>query len=307
MATARERHPHAYVAMNQDPRQRKRTVPMEVISANISRTGTMSTKAALEILGLPTWHHVEMSANPPDMDMWSEAFILKYDPALAARKGLKPFTRKEWDSLLGYWSATTDQPAACFTEELVNAYPEAKVLLVERDVESWFTSYKNGVIESVYNPWIPLASYIDSHYMARICRQTDLFSTYFFGVSIPRATGLFNNQDSKEQYIANAKEVYLKHLEMVKRVTPPERLLVFKIEQGWKPLCEFLGKPIPDVPFPRVNETAAVKEKVSVYIANSYKRALRRMAVRVLPVVVVAVGVVVWREEVLRWAGQLTG
>ncbi|KAF2168545.1 hypothetical protein M409DRAFT_65480 [Zasmidium cellare ATCC 36951] len=299
MATLQERHPHAYVAANQDPRTRKRTVPMEVLSCNISRTGTMSMKAAFEILGLPTWHHVEMSANPPDMDMWSDAFILKYDPALATRKGLKPFGRKEWDNLLGYWSATTDQPAACFTEELVAAYPEAKVILVERDVDAWFKSYCEGVIDNVYNPWIPLASYLDSHYMARICRQTDLFSTHYFGVTIPRATGLFNNPDSKAMYIANAKKVYIEHMEMVKRVTPEERLLVFRIEEGWKPLCEFLGKPVSDVPFPRVNETAAVKEKVQVYIANSYRRAATRMVVRVLPVLLVVAGVLAWR-----WKGR---
>lgn len=256
----------------------------------------MSMKAAFEILGLPTWHHVEMSANPPDIDMWAEALLLKFDPELAASKGLKPFGRREYDNLLGYWSATTDQPAAILTEELVNAYPEAKVVLVERDVDAWFKSYCDTVIDSTFNPWIPLASYFDPVFMARMTNFTDLIIKYYFNVSIPRTTwGVFNNADSKAMYIRNAKDTYRRHMEMVKRVTPKERLLVFRLEQGWEPLCEFLGKEVPGVPFPRVNETAAVRELVSVYIANSYKRAAGRLVVRLLPVLVAVVGVVVWR------------
>lgn len=252
----------------------------------------MSMKAALEILGLPTWHNVEMSANPPDIDMWSDALILKFDPELATRKGLKPFGRREFDNLLGYWSACTDQPACVFTEELVNAYPEAKVVLVERNVDAWFKSYCAGPIDSTFNPWIPLASYLDSHFMARMCRYTDLFNKYVFGSTIPRATGIFNNPASKAQLVANAKGTYLRHVEMVKRVTPKERLLVFRLEQGWEPLCQFLGKPVPDVPFPRVNETAAVKELAMVYVKNSYKRAAKRFVGRLLPFVVVGTAVV---------------
>ena len=34
---------------------------------------------------------------------------------------------------------------------------------------------------------------------------------------------------------------------------PPERLLVFSPKEGWAPLCAFLGVPVPDGPFPRVN------------------------------------------------------
>lgn len=261
----------------------------------------MSMKAALETLGVPTWQNVNMLANPPDIDMWSEALILKFDPELAARKGLKPFGRREFDNLLGYWSACTDQPACIFTEELVNAYPAAKVVLVEQDVDAWFKSYCAGPIDSTFNPWIPLASYLDPHFMARICRKTDLLMKYVFGVSIPRASGVFNNPDSKAQYIANAKVTYLRHIEMVKRVTPKERLLVFRLEQGWKPLCDFLGKPVPDVPFPRVNETAAVKELAEVYVKNSYKRAAKKFVERLLPFAVVALAVCAWGWKYFWW------
>lgn len=33
----------------------------------------------------------------------------------------------------------------------------------------------------------------------------------------------------------------------------PWRLLVFDVREGWGPLCRFLGKPVPAVPFPHWN------------------------------------------------------
>lgn len=41
-------------------------------------------------------------------------------------------------------------------------------------------------------------------------------------------------------------------------LVPKQRLLVMDIKDGWKPLCKFPGQPVPDEPFPRVNEAEAV-------------------------------------------------
>lgn len=46
---------------------------------------------------------------------------------------------------------------------------------------------------------------------------------------------------------------------------PPEKLLVFEVKQGWEPLCKFLGKPVPDQPFPHVNDTQGFKDMVKFY------------------------------------------
>jgi hypothetical protein len=35
---------------------------------------------------------------------------------------------------------------------------------------------------------------------------------------------------------------------------PPGRLLVYSVRDGWDPLCTFLGRPVPDVPFPNIND-----------------------------------------------------
>lgn len=52
---------------------------------------------------------------------------------------------------------------------------------------------------------------------------------------------------------------------MVKRVVPPERLLVMNLNEGWQPLCKFLDKPVPQEPFPRLNdaeEAAKVAKRI---------------------------------------------
>ena len=44
------------------------------------------------------------------------------------------------------------------------------------------------------------------------------------------------------------------------RTVPADRLLVMSVKDGWEPLCRFLGKPVPNAPFPHANEAAAVEK-----------------------------------------------
>jgi len=49
---------------------------------------------------------------------------------------------------------------------------------------------------------------------------------------------------------------------MIRGLVPKDRLLEWCVQDGWGPLCEFLGKPVPDEPFPHVNTAAAFAEHV---------------------------------------------
>jgi hypothetical protein len=64
----------------------------------------------------------------------------------------------------------------------------------------------------------------------------------------------------KEAAIAN----YEQHIEDVKAAVPAAQLLVFSADQGWQPLCDFLGVAVPDIDFPRVNEAADMKRVISL-------------------------------------------
>ena len=60
---------------------------------------------------------------------------------------------------------------------------------------------------------------------------------------------------------------------------PAEQLLIFNVKEGWKPLCDFLGVPVPDTPFPRVNSTEEWNKKVSGFMNGNILNALTRVVV----------------------------
>ncbi|KZT50500.1 hypothetical protein CALCODRAFT_184575 [Calocera cornea HHB12733] len=51
---------------------------------------------------------------------------------------------------------------------------------------------------------------------------------------------------------------YNRHNDWVRSVVPREELLEFNVKEGWEPLCKFLDVPVPHIPFPHTNDTAAV-------------------------------------------------
>jgi len=257
-----------------------------------SRTGTMSLNAAYEILGMPSYHWVKMAENPQDIAMWAEALESKFDAK--NKKDPLALDRQTFDMLLGHVGACTDQPAAVFAKELVAAYPEAKVVLVERDVDRWYGSFSNTVIKATNNPIVPFVTKIDRIFMGPMARVLDLATRHVFGVSRTRESWCMNDPKYFEEWRQKAKAGYLAHNEEVKRVTPPERLLVFKLEQGWGPLCKFLGKPVPEVEFPNINDAEALHELVSCYISEGMKRGLIDIAKKVTPVAVLGLSVGFW-------------
>ncbi|KAI8806843.1 hypothetical protein BJ742DRAFT_897976, partial [Cladochytrium replicatum] len=63
---------------------------------------------------------------------------------------------------------------------------------------------------------------------------------------------------------AAAQQVFIDHNEEVKRFAKEhgKELLVYEVSQGWEPICEFLGVPVPDVPFPKVNDTEEFNARI---------------------------------------------
>jgi hypothetical protein len=57
---------------------------------------------------------------------------------------------------------------------------------------------------------------------------------------------------------------------------PKEMLLlsphsrVFSVDQGWEPLCRFLGAAVPSTPFPNLNERAQMKRKIGGLVMISF-------------------------------------
>ncbi len=63
---------------------------------------------------------------------------------------------------------------------------------------------------------------------------------------------------------------YHEHVEEIKKAVPPERLLIFKVDQGWEPLCKFLDVEVPKSEFPNVNDRAEIKKTIADITKGAY-------------------------------------
>ncbi|KAI1658732.1 hypothetical protein F4813DRAFT_395613 [Daldinia decipiens] len=217
-----------------DRRQCTRTVPMKVLILGCGRTGTMSIRAAMKKLGyVDTYHMMNCSIeNPPDALLWMDALRAKYDGVG------EPFTRKDWDKLLGGAQAVCDWPACAFAKELIEAYPEAKVVLTGRDVDSWHASTMQTVYWRAMDPELRILSRFSWAASMYYPMLKKFFDTFFEG-----------------NFPEKGKAIFTRHYAEVKAMVPEEKLLEYRVTDGWEPLCKFLGDSVPtDCPFPNVND-----------------------------------------------------
>lgn len=152
--------------------------------------------------------------------------------------------------------ALCDSPSVFFVEELLAAYPDVKVILVQRDFDAWMKSF-DLFIDGLFNPGNVIFSFLDRKWMGRLKQ-----------VTMGWARGHFNANSAKDMK-TNSRETYERHYANVRKLVPKERLLEYELGRGWKPLCDFLGKKIPREDFPRVNESEMFAEKVHIIIGRT--------------------------------------
>ncbi len=216
---------------------------LEVIGAGFGRTGTMSLKVALEELGFgPCYHMTEVFANPEHIELWE-----------AAARG-EPLDGGE---VFRNYRATVDWPGPAFYEELMERYPDAKVILTVRDSARWYESARNTIYGIQKTATSPLFS-LGALFVPRIQRMRR--------AALMAADLAWENMfDGRFEDRRHAIEVFERWNEEVKERVPPDKLLVYEVKEGWGPLCGFLGVEVPkDKPFPHLND------------AETFKRMIRR-------------------------------
>ncbi|KAJ7334164.1 hypothetical protein DFH08DRAFT_916313 [Mycena albidolilacea] len=230
-----------------DRRGAKRTVPMKVLVLGFCRTGTASMREALETLGYRETHHMQsVLRNPAEVDMWRDAINAKF-----FGKG-KPYGREEWDQLLGQCQAVTDLPAILFSEELIAAYPEAKVVLTNREPAKWWKSYSGSLQTLDRSKRVRVAGWFDPWHFGKVTKFALMAVTIVLGAAAARA----EEEKSKVRFV--------EHYENVRKIVPKERLLEYQVGEGWHRLCTFLGDKVPDTEFPRVNDTETLKRNIDI-------------------------------------------
>lgn len=263
-----------------------------IIHASLMRSGTMSMARAYDILDFRSYHGLDMIhrdvGEPGSMADWAKlerAAQATWPAARDSKQGPQtnskgPFTREDWDDIFGDFDAITDV-GSCFVEQLIDAYPDAKVVLVQRDFEPWWKSYQAEVINAVFHPiqhlmkvtvW-PLSKTRSVEAMQRI------------------VLGAFDAKDVNEVR-QKGREYYDSYYQMVRNKVSADRLLEYRLGQGWEPLCEFLDRPVPDVPFPRVNDAAEHQKQVMYTVRKLHYIAFVNSRKWILLVLTVLVNVV---------------
>lgn len=208
---------------------------LRVIGAGASRTGTDSLRAALDVLGLPCYHgNTFFSRLETDGPVWQRAL----DGDLS---GLDP--------LFAQFHAAVDAPAFCLYRELLDRYPDAQVILTLRPTDDWLASYEETVLELPRHPAErhvspPAAQWADRVIWPAVSRAFDL--------DVPPA-------EASHEALADG---FRRHTDAVIAEVPPDQLLVFRSMDGWGPLCDFLGVPVPDVPYPHRNQREVFQEGI---------------------------------------------
>jgi hypothetical protein len=205
---------------------------MQVIGAGLPRTGTLTQKLAIELLGLgPCYHWVDLLADFSRFEHWERALDGEQD----------------WDEIFAGFESSVDWPGGLFYAELAETYPEAKVVLSVRDPERWEPSFRETVWDMCFGDSL---IYHLSAARAQIdpswARYLRLVARMFWIERGPFAAA----HETPADLIAGMQ----RHEAAVKQQIPAERLLVWDVTEGWDPLCAFLGVPVPDEPLPHAND-----------------------------------------------------
>jgi predicted naringenin-chalcone synthase len=202
---------------------------VKVIGAGFGRTGTLSLKVALEELGAgPCLHALQSltaAGSPHGASHWER---------------LANGERIDWREAFDGWGSTVDWLGARFYPEMLDAWPEAKVILSVRDPERWY--------ESCHESLHP------THRLAGAVQSTGPAPAVLQAVDRAIWQDVFDGRFSEREH---ALEVFERHSREVSSRIPADRLLVYDIREGWEPLCEFLEVPIPVTPFPHLNDRSS--------------------------------------------------
>ena len=226
---------------------------MKVLGAGFGRTGTMSLKIALEKLGIgPCYHMREVVSHPSHIKIW-------YDIS----RGEHP----NWDRLFMGFNSAVDFPVSLFYEELINKFTDSKFILTLRDFDTWYESTANTIykVPTMLPDWFKRVVYPIRMFIEL---QVNLIWL-----------GLFKNNFSDRQF---TELVYNEHIESVKKTIPADKLLIYRINEGWGPLCEFLNVDKPEIPFPKVNDTAEMLRNFAIVKSLPYVLILSIAAISVL-------------------------
>ncbi len=238
---------------------------MSVLALGLSRTGTNSLRTALLHLGYNDCYHgfsLISGDGWRDGIAWNQLLIRKFRPS--TYDAPLQVTAAQFDWILGNSMALTDIPAVLFAGELLDAYPGAAVILNRRsDTQEWKKSFRATTLAAERNWVIWVCSFFDA----------ELF--WMERVFIIAIQALFGGS-----FEANAEHAYRDHYEKLEEKLKATKrpYLDWEARDGWGPLCEFLGRQVPDIEFPEENKRDAHDMNIERLMEKKVRAAMFRLA-----------------------------
>ena len=161
----------------------------------------------------------------------------------------------DWNSVFNDFQAAVDWPAAAYYSELLETFPDAKIVFSYRHPEEWYRS----VSETIFNVASSIPAWVRF-----------LFPHVERLALMIEKTVWQNELGGKFQDREHALNFFEQRLMQVKAAVPQEKLLVHAAADGWEPLCAFLEVAVPNIPYPRLNESAKIKRFIRVLKVLSY-------------------------------------
>nr|CAX77490.1 Cell wall integrity and stress response component 1 precursor [Schistosoma japonicum] len=220
-----------------------------VIGAGLPRTGTTSMKRALEILlGKPCYHMMDiMLRKHEDIGKW-----LQLIDEVNKTSRNEVIIHDILSEILTGYASVTDIPTCGFYRELMNVYPNAKVILTIRDKTDWLSSLRHTVMPKCCDPHKQI--------------KEEAMNVIGYSVEIDKMiTGSMEYAFQKKDINFDDDELLLEcfdeYNKTVKETVPSDRLLIHQFGDGWEPLCKFLNVDIPNgIDYPHANERKHMKE-----------------------------------------------
>ncbi|HXQ60958.1 MAG TPA: sulfotransferase [Acidimicrobiales bacterium] len=200
---------------------------LTVVGAGVGRTGTHSLKIALEqLFGAPCHHMLEILGDPGQAPAWIDAVEGR---------------RVDWSAMLAPYQTIVDWPGCSFWRELSQENPDALVLLSVRDPEEWYRSASNTIFLS----------------FDRVPPELEAWMAAMRKLLGDRFSDRFDDPTAMM-------DAFVRHNDAVRAEVPSSRLLEWHLGDGWDPICERLGRPVPAEPFPVTNSTSEFREMVGI-------------------------------------------
>jgi hypothetical protein len=193
---------------------------------------------ALEMLGVgPCYHMVDVLGDLSRVQHWRDALD----------------GEARWDDVFDGYQSTVDWPGSFFYRELREVYPDAKLLLSVRPGEAWARSMTETIVSLLYGDSLMAdlsraRGRVDPAWRDYIALMHEMWA---------RSGLVPSGGDTDQETLARGMERYNDDVR-----STFDDVVVWSPSDGWEPICQLLEVPVPDAPFPHVNNAEVFEDRI---------------------------------------------